>query len=434
MNLLKSRIGSILFWSVVSAAFIGPGTVTTAASSGASFGLDLIWALAFGTIACLVLQEGAARITLGSGLNLGQAIAAKFNEDKTAKLVKGLIIFAIVFGCTAYQAGNIMGAVAGIEVVTPIPAWVATVVVVLFASIGLWLGNLRSILNVMSVMVALMGITFAFLAFQSDYSFIQLSKGAFIPSFPLGSETLILGLVGTTIVPYNLFLASGISKNQSLSEMRFGISIAIILGGIISIAILVTGSMLEGDFSFEALAGKMDLLMAGNGSALLGIGLFCAGFTSSITAPMAAAITWQSVSGRKQDLRSTGFRIVWAGIMLVGLLFGISGLRPIPVILLAQALNGLLLPISAIFLIVIINDHKLMKSGFGNSGLQNAILILVVWLALLLGIHSLAKVASTLTGAFEANGAIYLISIALVALLILWVSLKGRVGVGKDTK
>ncbi len=428
MNQLKSRIGSILFWSVVSAAFIGPGTVATAASSGASFGLDLIWALAFGTIACLVLQEGAARITLGSGLNLGQAIAAKFKDDETAKRVKGSIIFAIVFGCAAYQAGNIMGAVAGIAVVTPFPAWMAAVIVVLFASIGLWLGHLRGILNVMSVMVALMGITFAFLAFQSDYSFIQLSKGAFLPSFPLGSETLILGLVGTTIVPYNLFLASGISKNQSLSEMRFGISVAIILGGIISIAILVTGSMLDGDFSFEALASKMDLLMAGNGSALLGIGLFCAGFTSSITAPMAAAITWQSVSGRKQDLRSAGFRVVWGAIMLVGLLFGISGLKPIPVILLAQAINGLLLPISAVFLIVIINDHKLMKAGFGNTGIQNVLLILVVWLALLLGIHSLAKVAASLTEGFVASGVIYLTSISGIALLILWISLKGRVG------
>jgi Mn2+/Fe2+ NRAMP family transporter len=210
--------------------------------------------------------------------------------------------------------------------------------------------------------------------------------------------------------------------------MRFGISVAIILGGIISIAILVTGSMLNESFSFEALAAKMDLLMAGNGSALLGIGLFCAGFTSSITAPMAAAITWQSISGRNQDLRSTGFRIVWGAIMLVGLLFGISGLKPIPVILLAQALNGLLLPISAIFLIIIINDHKLMKAGFGNTSLQNALLILVVWLALLLGIHSLAKVAATLIDGFAANGVIYLISISSIALLILWVSLKGRVG------
>ena len=126
-------------------------------------------------------------------------------------------------------------------------------------------------------------------------------------------------------------------------------------------------------------------------------------------------------------MRSTGFRIVWAGIMLVGLLFGISGLRPIPVILLAQAINGLLLPISAIFLIVIINDHKLMKSGFGNTGLQNTLLILVVWLALLLGIHSLAKVAATLIDGLAASGAVYLTSISGIALLILWMSLKGRV-------
>ena len=53
----KKRILNILFWSVVSSAFIGPGTITTAAKSGASFGTDLLWALVFSTLACLLLQE-----------------------------------------------------------------------------------------------------------------------------------------------------------------------------------------------------------------------------------------------------------------------------------------------------------------------------------------------------------------------------------------
>ncbi|MCB0548279.1 MAG: divalent metal cation transporter, partial [Phaeodactylibacter sp.] len=68
---IRQGLSSVLFWSIISAAFIGPGTVTTAAKAGASFQLQLIWALAFSIFATIILQEAAARITLASGKNLG---------------------------------------------------------------------------------------------------------------------------------------------------------------------------------------------------------------------------------------------------------------------------------------------------------------------------------------------------------------------------
>ena len=68
------RLVSILLWSAISAAFIGPGTVTTAAAAGAGYGMSLLWALLFSTIACLSLQEASARLTIASGKPLAQAI------------------------------------------------------------------------------------------------------------------------------------------------------------------------------------------------------------------------------------------------------------------------------------------------------------------------------------------------------------------------
>ena len=57
----KGGLGSVLLWSVISAAFIGPGTVTTAANAGALFGTQLLWALLFSTLATILLQEGVVR-------------------------------------------------------------------------------------------------------------------------------------------------------------------------------------------------------------------------------------------------------------------------------------------------------------------------------------------------------------------------------------
>ena len=70
-----TRIGSILFWSVIAAAFIGPGTVTASALAGATYDLKLLWALSFSVLACLLLQEASARLTVVSGKDLGQAPA-----------------------------------------------------------------------------------------------------------------------------------------------------------------------------------------------------------------------------------------------------------------------------------------------------------------------------------------------------------------------
>ena len=98
---VKKRILNILFWSVVSAAFIGPGTITTAAKSGADFGTELLWALVFPTLACLLLQEAAARLTIVSGKNLGQAIVQQFEKSKSKLLVLLLVLGAVVFGAAA---------------------------------------------------------------------------------------------------------------------------------------------------------------------------------------------------------------------------------------------------------------------------------------------------------------------------------------------
>jgi len=61
---IRKQLSAVLFWSVISAAFIGPGTVTTAAAAGASFGIDLIWVLVLSMIACIVLQVNVTRLTI----------------------------------------------------------------------------------------------------------------------------------------------------------------------------------------------------------------------------------------------------------------------------------------------------------------------------------------------------------------------------------
>lgn len=108
----SSKVSSVILWSVISAAFIGPGTVTTAVTAGSRYEIQLLWAVVFATIACIVLQEVSARIIIASGLNFGQALEMKFGIQ-AGRWIKWVVAGPVLLGCAAYEAGNILGAVSG---------------------------------------------------------------------------------------------------------------------------------------------------------------------------------------------------------------------------------------------------------------------------------------------------------------------------------
>lgn len=429
----KKRILDILFWSVVSAAFIGPGTITTAAKSGAAFGTELLWALLFSTFACLLLQEAAARLTIVSGKNLGQAIAHQFEKSKSKILVLLLVLGAIILGAAAYEMGNLLGAVAGFRLIFNIPAYVLVVIIGVLAAIILNIPSLKVISIIMGFVVVLMGIGFLFTAILIKPSFSGIIQGAFIPRIPSSPQAglLVLGLIGTTIVPYNLFLGSGISnKTQTVKEMRFGLAIAILLGGLFSMAVLVVGTSVLAEFSFEELAATLQQKIGLAGKYLLGFGLFAAGFTSAVTAPLAAAITLKSLFGNKNpekwQANSLNFKLGWLLVLLVGMGFAIGNVKPIPAIILAQALNGFLLPFVSIFLFMVINNNQITR-GQANPLHLNILMIIVIFITLVLGLNSATKAFYSAFIPQAVPDTNMLILLAAIAILISgWVWMKGR--------
>ncbi|MEM0991589.1 MAG: divalent metal cation transporter [Bacteroidota bacterium] len=389
----KGRISSVLFWSLVSAAFIGPGTVTTASKAGANFGLALLWALLFSTLATIILQEAAARITIASDKSLGHILSLKY-QSGNSEGIKLLVFFAVAFGCAAYQTGNLLGAVAGLQLLVDWHPKLMALGIALLCGIVLWIGSIQWMARILGMIVALMGIFFVYTAFQTDNSFYQVLEASLLPSVPGDATLLIISLIGTTIVPYNLFLASGISKGQDIAEMRWGISIAILLGGFISMSILVVGTQITTAFSFDALAGTLAEKTGAWSSAFFAFGLCAAGLSSAITAPLATAITAQSLfqtADNNWDTKSKAFRLVSFGVLLIGLVFSLLDIKPVPAIILAQAINGVLLPIVAIFLLLIVNDRSLLPDGYTNSIVSNVLMLLIVGVSCFLGIYNILK-------------------------------------------
>ncbi|MCU0302549.1 MAG: Nramp family divalent metal transporter [Thermoanaerobaculales bacterium] len=392
------RLLDLLFWSVIAAAFIGPGTVTTAARAGSDHGLALAWALLFSTAACLVLQEASGRVTVVTGLELGEAVRRRF--PRAVGWLPPVLAGGVILGCAAYQAGNLLGAVAGLRLAVDGSAVWLTLICGAASAALLATGSTRLIAQVLGAVVALMGIVFLVTAVRVAPDLGALLEGLLVPRAPRGSAVLVLGLVGTTVVPYNLFLGSALARGHILGEMRWGLAVAVGGGGLISLGVLVVGTVLGGGLEFDRLAAVLSERLGPAAGWSLAFGLFGAGFTSAITAPLAAAITARTLLGGEggPDWSERGwrYRSVWAGVLLTGVLVAVTGVRPIPAIILAQAFNGLVLPLTAVFLWIVINDREQLGAKV-NGRLLNLVTGAVVAVCLVLGVRGLLAAVRSVT-------------------------------------
>ena len=252
-----------------------------------------------------------------------------------------------------------------------------------------------------------MAISFLLTFFMVKPDIGAMFKGLMVPSIPEGSLFILIGLIGTTIVPYNIFLHASAVKDRwhSADDLKFAradTAISIGLGGFITILIAATAASFTlsqiaqgqiaqgqeiainnaGDMAkqFEPLYGKFSTY-------ILAIGLFAAGLTSSITAPLATAYAISEILGFDGGVKSPKFKAIALIVIGCGALIALTGIKPIQIILTAQFTNGLLLPIIATFLLFAMNQKQILGTHI-NGKFANIIGIAIVLITLGLGLRS----------------------------------------------
>ena len=392
--------------TLVAAAFIGPGTVTLCTLAGVNYGFHLLWAMVLSILATVVLQEMAARLGIISQKGLSEVIKSEIKHPIANKLIMLLILSAIVVGNASYEAGNISGGILGLETIVGeirvelglYSINILSLVVGVIAFTLLYIGNYKFLERVLVSLVLLMSVSFLITAFLTKPDIMSIFKGALVPSVPEGSLLTIIGLIGTTVVPYNLFLHASLVKEKwsdqkDLKAVRKDTIISIVLGGLVSMAIIISASSIGlGEISNASdLAKSLAPLYGDFASYFLGIGLFAAGITSAITAPLAAAYVARGCFGWKSGLKSKQFRAVWIFILLLGVVFSSLGIKPIEIIKFAQVANGILLPVIAGVLLWVVNK-KAVLGKYVNSKFQNSLGIIILIATVFLGLRGLDKV------------------------------------------
>ena len=352
----------------------------------------------------------AARLGIITQKGLSEVLREEIKSPVLKIMAVVVVISAIVIGNAAYEAGNISGGVLGLSTILPnssvtlgeININLLNFAIGIFAFIILYIGNYKILERILIVLVVLMSISFVFTAIITKPNLIEIIKGTFIPKLPSNGLLTIIGLIGTTVVPYNLFLHASLVKEkwnrkEDLHYARKDTFIAVIVGGFVSMAIIISAAATNTNSIENAadLAKGLEPLFGNVAKYFMAIGLFAAGITSAITAPLAASFVVKGMMGWKVGMNSFPFRIVWMVILLLGVVFSSLQIKPIEIIKFAQIANGILLPVISVFLLWIMNKKEILGK-YSNNLMQNIFGFIILGLTFFLGVKSIWKVIESL--------------------------------------
>lgn len=354
--------------ALVVAAFIGPGTVTTCFMAGTKYGYALLWAMVLSTLVTILLQSFAVKTGIITGKSIENNIVEMSKGTYFGVFYTLLIIIAIVLGNTAYEAGNLSGAYLGLNLIMNADSnskIIFLAIISIVASIILLIEKTRIIISLMGVLVAIMSLAFVSSAIGLGIDVKQVCSAFLRPSLPNNDWLMVASIIGTTIVPYNIYLHASLAAKtwQNPAAIPNAIRDAIIfiaIGGCISGCIIITASHFQGQSlgDVSGLSISLEILMGKNANLMLGAGLFAAGLSSAVTAPLAASMIIQNLFNWKDN--EVKVKLIRVVIVLLGLVISISHYKPLTIIWIAQIANGLLLPITVMILLATVSKREIM--------------------------------------------------------------------------
>lgn len=400
---MKEKIKAMGPGIIIVGSFIGPGTITTATRTGATFGYSVLWAVVFSVIATIILQEMSARLGIITQKGLSQNIIDVFEDNPVIKKISIILVSgAITLGGIAYMSGDLLGTSLGISNLTGIPTnYIAPFIG--FIILGLLsFGTIKWLEKILGVLVATMMLVFIVTMFVVKPDMSQVAKGL-IPVIPEGAIMNVVGLIGTTIVPYNLFIHATNAKDtwkkpEDLVLSRWDTYVSIIIGGIITSAVLITAAtVMKGMVVNSAadMAIQLEPTLGKYANIFMSIGLFSAGFSSASITPLGVSYVLSGLFGWEPNKSDKRFFYTNITILALGITGAVTGFNPLTIIIAAQALNGIFLPLIVIFLVYVTSQKKVLGE-YANTKLVTFLGILVGGITLIIGTQSVISVVKTL--------------------------------------
>jgi NRAMP (natural resistance-associated macrophage protein)-like metal ion transporter len=388
-------------------ALIGPGIITsnvdndaggitTYSLAGAQFGLSLLWILIPITIALIIIQEMCARMGVVSGKGLSDLIRERFGAKVTFYLMIALFLTNL---------GNTISEFAGVAASMEIFGLSKYISVPVSAFFVWWLvvkGNYKSVEKVFLV-ACLFYLSYIISGFMGKPDWSQIGTALITPTVKLDPAflTMAVGIIGTTIAPWmQFYLQSSIVdkglKAEDYQYTRMDVIVGSFMVNIVAffIILLCAITLFQNGIRIETakdaalalapLAGKYCALLFAFG--LLNASLFAASILPLSTSyTICEAFGWESSLNRKFVEAPQFYGLYTLMIFLGAGIILFPNMPLISIMYYSQVLNGMMLPFILIFMLLLINDRRIM-GDYVNGRFMNVITWLtVIFLILLSG-------------------------------------------------
>ena len=369
---------------LVSVGYMDPGNWATDLEGGSKFGYTLIWVLLVSNIAAIVLQTLAARLGIVTGRDLAQA--CRDHYPRSANYV--LWVLAEI-GIVACDLAEVLGGAIGINLLFGIPLLWGVIITGLDALLFLAIQSLgvRKFESFILSLITVIGLCFV-MRNLLVVSTVGRSSQGFRTTIPDGALFIVIGIIGATVMPHNLYLHSALVQSRAYDTSvegkrqacRFNLvdsALALNVAFFVNAAILIVSAAAFHGKSVEVteLQQAHSLLSPMLGAPLAGmvfaIGLICSGQASTITGTLAGQIVMEGYLHFKMRpfLRRLVTRLLAIVPAVLTVLFaGDSGSYKL--LILSQVILSLQLSFAMIPLIHFTNDKKLMGEFVNGLGLK----------------------------------------------------------------
>jgi manganese transport protein len=387
---------------VAAVAYVDPGNFATNIAGGAAYGYRLLWVVLAANLMAMLVQAMSAKLGIATGMNLPEVCRLRFPRPVSRLLWLQAEVVAM-----ATDLAEFVGAALGLNILFHIPLLPAGLItgVAAFGILTLQARGFRPLEAVITVLVGVIVVAFAFEVFLAKPSVPAVATGLLIPSFA-GTESVLLaaGILGATVMPHVVYLHSALTQQRVVGNSpeakrkiyrfeRWDVIIALGIAGIINMAMLVTAAAtfnargLDGVNSLQQASAGLGHYLGYHADVFFGLGLLASGLSSSSVGTMAGQVVMQGFIERRIPLFLR--RAITMAPALVVLAVGVDASRAL---VLSQVVLSFGIPFALVPLLLFCRDRGLMGE-LVNRRVTTVAATVIVALIVALNLFLLAQIS-----------------------------------------
>lgn len=306
---------------LVTVGFVDPGNWASNIAAGSMYGYDLLWVVTLSTIMLIILQHNAAHLGIVSGKCLSEAATAYMPA-----FLKNIVLGTAVLAAISTGLAELLGGAIALDMLFRIPIRTGAFLMLILTLYLQFSHSYKRVEKIIICFVSLIGAAFMVEVGLVPVDWSAASRGWVVPDIPAGAMPIIMSVLGSVIMPHNLYLHSEVIQSQqfhleseatieqklkteyvdTIFSMAVGWAINSAIIFIAATAFFANGIVVD---DLAQAGGLLEPILGSLSATLFGVALLFAGIASSLTSSMAGGCIFAGMLGEPYDVSDRHTRL-----------------------------------------------------------------------------------------------------------------------------